>query len=238
MEAGYQVLKLKGGRDAPTDLHRLTLLRREVGPDVRIRLDANAGSLTYSGVALALRRAQDLGLDEFEQPLGRWDLRGMAQMCADLATPVIADESAFSADDVALCVADVINVKVQKAGGLYPALRQVAVTEASRTGVFIGAMQETGIGTAASLHLAATVHGLVTACDTRTHLGFEHTLLRNELAVSVGWGRVPTDPGLGIAVDEDALERYARGPWVAVAPARDGVLDDRQGGSGPAGEAR
>jgi L-alanine-DL-glutamate epimerase-like enolase superfamily enzyme len=54
------------------------------------------------------------------------------------------------------------------------------------------------------------------ASDCRTHLVFEHTLLRNELVIKDGTARVPERPGLGIEVDEAALERYAQGEWKSI----------------------
>jgi o-succinylbenzoate synthase len=221
MDEGYRVIKLKGGRDIGEDVRRIELIRSNVDDRFPIRLDANAGYAAYDEIVLPLLRAQQLGLNELEQPLGRFDLNGMRRLAADLHTPVIADESLFFAHDavnlIRIEAADVLNIKVQKAGGLFPAIRIDHVAHASKVGVLVGAVQETGIGTAASLHLAAACKSMSYASDCRTHLVFEHTLLRNELVVKDGVARVPEEPGLGIEVDEAALARYAQGGWTAVA---------------------
>lgn len=220
MDEGYRVIKLKGGRDVSEDVRRIELIRSTVDERFPIRLDANAGYASYDQIILPLLRAQQLGLNELEQPLGRFDLNGMRRLAADLHTPVIADESVFFAHDAVNLIrseaADVLNIKVQKAGGLFPAIRIDHVAHASKVGVLVGAVQETGIGTAASLHLAAACKSMNYASDCRTHLVFEHTLLRNELVVQDGVARVPEEPGLGIEVDEAALARYAQGGWTAI----------------------
>lgn len=220
VDEGYRVIKLKGGRDIAEDVRRIELVRKAVGPDFPIRLDANAGYVSYDQVILALVRAQQLGLNELEQPLGRFDLSGMRRLAAELHTPIIADESMFFAHDAVNIIqsqaADILNVKVQKAGGLFPAIRIDHVASAAKVGVLVGAVQETGIGTAASLHLAAACKIMSCASDCRTHLVFEHTLLRNELVLKHGSARVPEEPGLGIEVDEAALLRYAPEGWHVV----------------------
>ena len=220
MDQGYRVIKLKGGRDVAEDVKRIELIRNKVSKDFPIRLDANAGYATYDQIILSLVRAQNLGLSELEQPLGRFDLNGMRRLASELHTPVIADESVFYAHDAANVIhseaADVINIKVQKAGGLFAAIRIDHAAVASKVGVLVGALQETGIGTAASLHLAAACKTMSCASDCRTHLVFEHTLLRNELVIKDGMALVPEGPGLGIEVDENALARYAQGEWKSV----------------------
>lgn len=217
VDQGFRVIKLKGGRDVIEDVRRLELIRRTVGADFPIRLDANAGYPTYDQIILPLVRAQELGLNELEQPLGRFDLEGMRRLASELHTPLIADESVFFAHDASNLIragaADVLNIKVQKAGGLFPAIRIDHVAIASKVGVLVGALQETAIGTAASLHLAAACKTMSCASDCRTHLVFEHTLVRNELVVKDGMARVPDGPGLGIDVDEEALGRYTTDRW-------------------------
>lgn len=220
IDEGFHVVKLKGGRDIHEDVRRIELIRKAVGDHFPIRLDANAGYRTYDEVILPLARAQQLGLSELEQPLGRFDLPGMKRLAADLLTPVIADESMFFAHDalqlIRMEAADALNIKVQKAGGLHPAIRIDHVANAAKMGVLVGAVQETGIGTAASLHLAAACRTIGYASDCRTHLVFEHTLLRNTLVIERGFAHVPDGPGLGIDVDEDALARFAQGPWTTI----------------------
>jgi L-alanine-DL-glutamate epimerase-like enolase superfamily enzyme len=220
IDLGFHIIKLKGGRDVNTDVRRIELIRSKVSKDFPIRLDANAGYCSYDQVILPLIRAQAAGLDELEQPLGRYDIQGMRRLARDLHTPLIADESVFYASDVAAFIgaeaADVINIKVQKAGGMLPASRIDAVASASNVGVMIGAIQETGIGSAASLHLAAACKMADYVSDCGTYLHYEHTLLSSSLAIEDGCALVPEEPGLGIVVDVQALARYAQGDWVAI----------------------
>ena len=219
IDDGYHVIKMKGGREIREDVKRLELIRKAVG-DFPIRVDANAGYKSYDQIILGLVRAQELGLNELEQPLGRYDLRGMSRLASELHVPILADESVFFAHDAVICIemkaCDVINIKVQKAGGLFPAVRIDHVAQASKVGVLVGALMETGIGTAASLHLAAACKIVNCASDCRTHLVMEHTLLRNTLVIENGFMHVPEEPGLGIEVDEAAIAKYGQGDWKSI----------------------
>lgn len=220
VDDGYHVVKLKGGRDIHDDVRRIGVVRRAIGDALPIRLDANAGYRTYDEIVLPLARAQEAGLDELEQPLGRFDVDGMRRLASDLLTPLIADESVFHAQDAMALIrcagADALNIKVQKAGGMHPAIQIDHIANAARVGVLVGAVQETGIGTAASLHLAAACRTLSYASDCRTHLVFQHTLLRDDIEIRDGFARVPSGAGLGVVVDEDAIARYAQDDWTTL----------------------
>lgn len=224
---GYSVVKLKGGRDVWTDLRRVELIApivREV-PGARLRLDANAGYPRADAVRIPLCRADEAGMDELEQPLGRADLRGMREIRSRLGTTlVVADESVWTETDVLRCIsesaADIVNIKVQKAGGLFPAMRAAAVADAAGVGVVVGALQETGVGTAASLHLAGCVNMLSTGSDCRTHLALASTMLSNRLRIEEGFAAVPTEPGLGVVIDEDSLSKFAQEDWTPVKGSR------------------
>lgn len=220
IDDGYKVIKLKGGRDLTTDLRRIESLRGSIPTDAAIRLDANAGYTNADRVLVAMVRAQECGLDELEQPVQRCDSLGMSRIAAALTIPVLSDESSFSVSDAANLLAhraaDAINVKVQKAGGLYKGVRMAALVNGSGAGLLVGAMQETGIGTAASLQLAAVVEGLDYASDCRTHLAMCSTLISNELCVQDGWAYVPEGAGLGVVVDEEEVARYSQGQWQTV----------------------
>jgi L-alanine-DL-glutamate epimerase-like enolase superfamily enzyme len=93
---GFTALKLKVGTDAATDVERVQAVRAAVGPDLRIRLDANQGWSAREAVSVigALEDA-GLGVELVEQPVPAADLDALAWVTARVATPVMADESVF-----------------------------------------------------------------------------------------------------------------------------------------------
>ena len=159
---GFRTLKLKVGTDAATDVARVRAAREGAGPDVALRVDANTGWDCFEAVRVitALEDA-GVGVELVEQPVGRRDLLGLAHVRRHVETPVMADESVFDLDDLVELVrhdaADLVNVKIAKAGGLTPALELARVARAHGLGVSVGCMLESAVGVSAAAALAAEV---------------------------------------------------------------------------------
>ena len=159
---GFRTLKLKVGTDAATDVARVRAARDGAGPGVALRVDANTGWDCFEAVRV-IRALEDAGVDLqlVEQPVGRRDLLGMAHVRSHVETPVMADESLFDLVDLVELVrhdaADLVNVKIAKAGGITPALELARVARRHGLGVSVGCMLESGIGVSAAAALAARV---------------------------------------------------------------------------------
>ena len=137
----------------------------------------------------------------------------MAALTAALRTPVMADESVMSLQDGLRLVtdraADIISIKLMKLAGITQAKKLAAVCEAAGVPCYAGAMWETGIGIAASLHFACATPAIRYGSDfyTCSHL-LEDDLIIEPLRAEAGDLLVPDGSGLGISVDWDAVERY------------------------------
>ena len=92
---GFRMIKVKLGLDARADLRRLENVRRAVGPDPWLRIDANQGWDRTRAIR-NLRAFEPLDIQFCEQPVRADDLQGMAQVSRSAAIPVMADESIFS----------------------------------------------------------------------------------------------------------------------------------------------
>lgn len=157
---GFRTLKLKVGTDAATDVARVRAAREGAGPGVALRVDANTGWDCFEAVRV-VRALEDagVGVQLVEQPVGRGDLLGLAHVRQYVETPVMADESVFDLDDLVALVrhdaADLVNVKIAKAGGITPALELAGVARAHGLGVSVGCMLESAVGVSAAAALAA-----------------------------------------------------------------------------------
>jgi L-alanine-DL-glutamate epimerase-like enolase superfamily enzyme len=144
------ILKIKLG--TPADMPRIEAVRAGA-PKVRLIVDANEGWTpeVYTDLAPYLLR---LGVEMVEQPLQQ----GADDMLAEIARPlpVCADESAHDAASLAglLGKYDVVNLKLDKTGGLTEALR--ARDEARRLGlrVMVGCMISTSLSMAPAILVA------------------------------------------------------------------------------------
>ncbi|MFE7130166.1 mandelate racemase/muconate lactonizing enzyme family protein [Streptomyces sp. NPDC057638] len=165
---GFTHVKVKGGDDPEADIRLVRLVRDAIPSTTELSLDANEG---YSPATAAhtVTRLADAGLDLIEQPLPRWDLDGMASLRRAGAVRVMADESLHSLQDALEIVrrgaADVLNIKLLKVGGLYPARQVAAVAAAAGLPVKLGTMPELGVATLAAAHLAAALPGATVAPD-------------------------------------------------------------------------
>lgn len=156
---GYDCLKVKVGANPTLDVARLAAVRKAVGSNVCIRIDANQAWQPKEAVRI-LNQMQDQGLQiEFvEQPVKARDFEGLKYVTERSYVPVLADESVFSPEDamtiMQMGAADLINIKLMKCGGLYNALKIASAAEVYGVECMIGCMLEAKISVNAAVELA------------------------------------------------------------------------------------
>ncbi|TQF83097.1 cycloisomerase [Elioraea sp. Yellowstone] len=206
---GIGIFKVKTGfLTHADDLDRLSALR-ETCPAADIRADYNQGLAPEEALRLC-RDLDPLGLGFIEQPVRRGQERVLALIAAALDTPVMADESVYSAREMLDCAqagwADCVSIKLMKAGGILRAREADAVATAAGIPTYGGTLWEGGIALAAAAHLIAA--------SPNIRLGCEFYMPRYVLARDVtaepfpyegGAVRVPDGPGLGVTLDEETL---------------------------------
>ena len=122
---GFKILKIKTGVDPEGEIRMIREIRQAVGPDIRLKLDANQGWILREAVKV-VRSAEAYNIEIVEQPLPAWDLKASAELRTHIDPPVMLDEGVHSPSDVIQIIeagaADMINIKLIKTGGLYPAM--------------------------------------------------------------------------------------------------------------------
>jgi O-succinylbenzoate synthase len=199
-------LKIKPGKDVA-----YAQAVRKAFPDIRLQVDANSAYTMDD--ADSLKPLDDLDLLLIEQPLFEDDIWDHHKFQEKFNTPVCLDESIVSprharyAIEMKAC--QIINIKAGRLGGLSQGVAVHDMCREINMPVWCGGMLETGIGRASNLALASmpnfTLPGDVSASDryyTRdiTH---ERFVLNADSTINV-----PNQPGLGVAIDEDALKSY------------------------------
>ena len=156
-DEGWEIIKLKGGLDVDDDIARLKRIRKDYGRRLKIRFDANQG-YTPGQALYFIEQTKDLHIELLEQPTmkSRPDLLGVVTRKSPI--PVMADESMISLFDAFHLVknglADLMNIKLMKAGGITEAIQVDAVARAAGVEVMVGCMDEAALGVAAGLHFA------------------------------------------------------------------------------------
>ncbi|TMV47016.1 dipeptide epimerase [Paenibacillus mesophilus] len=159
---GFTVLKIKVGKDSiERDIERIREVRRRVGKDIKIRVDANQGWQPKEAVR-SIRRMEDMGLDIelVEQPVKAHDIDGLKTVTDAVETPVMADESVFSPlqafDIIRRRAADMLNIKLMKSGGIYYAQLINQMAEQFGMECMVGSMIESRVAVTAAAHFAAS----------------------------------------------------------------------------------
>ncbi|GIP37739.1 L-Ala-D/L-Glu epimerase [Paenibacillus sp. J31TS4] len=203
VEAGFDVLKIKVGKDSiETDLERIKEIRRAVGDKVKIRLDANQGWSVKDAIR-SIHRLEELGLgiELVEQPVRAYDIEGLKRVTDAVETPIMADESVFSPAQALEVLqkraADLINIKLMKSGGIYKA--QLINQAAEEYGVecMMGSMIETRVAITAAAHFAASKKN-ITRFDFDAPLMLVHDIVEGGVLYSGRTLTFPDAPGLGI----------------------------------------
>ena len=154
---GYKTIKIKLGRSPAEDLKVIRQVRKEVGKNVAIRVDANQ-AYTFDQAIRLFKSMEEYDIESIEQPLPAHDLEGMKSLAKILDTPIMADEAVFTPSDALKIAyeraADIINIKIGKVGGLYPARKIASIAQAAGIMCTVGSNLELEIGISASLHFA------------------------------------------------------------------------------------
>ncbi|MBJ3776734.1 mandelate racemase/muconate lactonizing enzyme family protein [Acuticoccus mangrovi] len=219
---GIRTIKIKVGVDPDRDVAIVTAIREAVGPDVNLCVDANEGYKTPGQAIQTIRRIEECGLIYVEQPV--MGIERIARVAEAIDIPVMADESAWNAHDVIQIVAQkaaqIVSIYTTKPGGLYKAMQVSAVCEAAGIICNVNGSVETGVGNLANVHLAAAAPAAVLSNVIPVSVPAEHLngriggiyyaddLLAEPMTFADGGVRVPTGPGMGIAVDEAKVAKY------------------------------
>jgi len=222
----HDAFKLKIGKRAIVDdVAHVAAIKRALGARASIRVDVNM-AWSESEAARGIEMLADVGCDLVEQPILGSNIDGMARLRAKSRIAIMADEgltgpaTAYAHASRGAC--DVFAVKLEQSGGATAAKQVQAVAEAAGIGLYGGTMLEGGVGTIASAHLFATFRRLDFGTELFGPLLLTQELLTKSLDYSDCSLAVPTGPGLGIAIDPDALASFRRdrSTFVALAAAK------------------
>lgn len=208
-EAGFRVFKLKLG--AGEDVAQVRAVRAAVGAEMKIRVDANA-AWSLQTAARILAELEPLDIELVEQPVAT--VEEAAELSRLTSIPLSADESIASVRDafraVEMDAFQLTGIKLSKVGGVYEGLEIAEAMPAYASSALDGP-----VGIAAGAAFASTLdldhlelnrplraHGLA------TQRLFASTIAAVECELRDGKLHTPAGPGLGVVIDEDALDAH------------------------------
>lgn len=209
-EYGFGAIKVKGGVFPPDEEIAGIKALREAFPELPLRLDPNA-SWT---VDTSIRVAGELdGIVEYlEDPTPGLD--GMAEVAREAKMPLATNMCVVAFDQLKPAVLrDSVQVVLSDHhywGGLQRSRLLAGVCDNFDMGLSMHSNSHLGISLAAMVHLAAATPNLTYACDTHWPWKTEDVVKPGVLGIVDGAVAVPTGPGLGIEIDDDALAALHR----------------------------
>ena len=219
---GVKTIKLKGGVDPKRDVELVRQMRKALGEETKICVDANQGYQTPKVAVQTIKAMEPYDLLYVEQPVEGID--AMAEVARRVDTPIMADESAWTPQDVLEIArkkaADMISIYTTKPGGMLKAKKVAAVAESAGLKCNVNGSVETGVGNAANLHFAASTAVVALACvvPVSTPKGkgrkgiagiyYQDDIIKEGFEFTEGDILISSKPGLGIELDEDKLKHY------------------------------
>lgn len=195
-------LKLKVGGKIEKDMPRVAAVRKAVGEEVFIKVDANESYDAKTAIRLAKGLA-DYGVEVFEQPVPRDQLDALWEVKKHAPIKIEADQSARSFADVQMMIknrmVDSVNTGIPKVGSIGEVRRIAELCEANGIGCALSNTAGSMVGDAAAVHLAASTPGIAPLCE----LG-EFEVITGDpffgLSVEKGTITVPEGEGLGVSL--------------------------------------
>jgi muconate cycloisomerase len=225
VQEGIRTFKIKVGVDPDRDVEMVARVRNTVGSKVALCVDANQGYATPADAIRTFWRMARCDLLYFEQPVE--GIARLAEVARAVDAPVMADESAWNAHDVIEIIekraAQIVSIYTTKPGGLFRAMEVAAVARAAGIVCNVNGSVETGVGNRANIVLASVAPAVTLSCVVPVStpaeaqsgqvagIYYKDDLIAAPMRFADGAIEVSSEPGMGIAVDEAKVRKYAVG---------------------------
>jgi mandelate racemase len=201
---GFRAVKLRLGRpEAKADLEAVRAVKKAIGADVTLMVDFNQ-ALT---VAEAIRRGHMIddegGIYWIEEPIRADDYAGAARLAREIRTPIQLGENFMGPEQMAQALAagacDYVMPDAQRIGGVTGWMRAAALAQGA------GAEMSSHLFPEVSCHLLAATP----TCHWLEYVDWADPILAQPAELKNGHVIIPSQPGIGIAWNEKAVEKYA-----------------------------
>jgi len=205
-----KVFKVKVGKDTDKEIELLRILRKKIGSDLQIFVDANQAFQSVADAVDFIKRIVDLNVVWIEQPLSASaPLADFIKLKKQLPIKVMLDESVYTFEDAELFAAneacDFFNIKLAKSGGISGAIKFFEMAQRFGKNCMLGSMIEGALGTFGGAHFATTHQMMTTALAAYRYIDDE---LAFGPEIKDSLMQVLEKPGLGYEKEELFQKRF------------------------------
>ncbi|MDQ3890166.1 MAG: mandelate racemase/muconate lactonizing enzyme family protein [Actinomycetota bacterium] len=209
---GFDTLYLKVGFEPGGTVDEARAVREAVGPEPRLRVDANEAWSAAEAVA-RIRELEPLGLEFVEQPVSMYDLGALAEVQERVSVPVAANQTTWdefaTLDVLERGLASVVVTDPHQLGGLSRFRKVVAAAEVADTPVVKHSFGDLGVSTVAAAHVLATAPNCGLAHQTHYQLLADDVIAGGVPPLVDGSLVLPAGPGIGVELDSDRVGEHA-----------------------------
>jgi L-alanine-DL-glutamate epimerase-like enolase superfamily enzyme len=200
--------RTKPDLDIPGDIAKARAVRRLVGDGLPLAFDANNG-YSIGGAIRVGRVLEELGYWWFEEPVQHYHVKAMGEVAQKLDITVSAGEQTYTLAGIADLIAAgvrMVQPDIVKMGGITGLVRCIALANAHGVELVPHQTQPT-IGHMANLHVAATQLHATKPCELNDPSPRMHAVFENPPQPVDGLFHLPSEPGLGLRVNEAELAK-------------------------------
>jgi L-alanine-DL-glutamate epimerase-like enolase superfamily enzyme len=211
LDRGFKAVKMKVGRDVRKDALRVEAVRKAIGDDIDLLVDANEAWDVNTALRF-IKAVEPYNIFWLEEPLAPDDIEGYIRLTRQSFTPIAAGENEYTKygfkDLIAGNAVNVVQPDVTRVGGISEWMKVAALARAWNMPCVTHAVQEIHISLVTAISNAPMM-------EYFTHEHYLQTFLSDLFLqpvsvheVNDGYVRAPQDPGLGLDVDPELVKHY------------------------------
>jgi L-alanine-DL-glutamate epimerase-like enolase superfamily enzyme len=211
IQDGFTAIKLKVGAGPQTDIENVKAIRKAIGEEIGLMVDANGGYDRFTAIKIG-REFERYNVFWFEEPIANEDIEGYIAISKALDMPVAAGECEFTRygfkELLTRGAVDIVQPDVSKAGGISEC-RKIANMASAFNVPYAPHVWGSAVSHIATLHLAAAIPNFLICETDRLPNPLREDLLTTPLEIKNSFSKVPEKPGLGIELNEEMLKKYS-----------------------------
>jgi L-alanine-DL-glutamate epimerase-like enolase superfamily enzyme len=211
VEEGFRTIYMKVGFDEEEDLACVKAMREAVGPNPKIRLDANQSWSAGEAIQI-IRRLAEYDLEFVDQPVLMYNIEALARVRAAVDVPIASHESSWTMYEAINVIkreaADVIHVDPRFDAGFGGARMTAGIAEAAGVPVVMHSFTELGVAQNAYLHLIASIPNFTLANQSGYRQLTDDIIKGGLLNFENGCLDLPEGEGIGVELDREKVHTY------------------------------